>query len=293
MTILRKLGTLYHWLLDDEKSIKDFRKQVTWKEEKLIIEAGRRDNHQPMALTAHVFYEEFAEEIINALKNLSGISKVYLTTPSTHIQQTLEKYLSKSNFAYEIRITPNVGRNFGPLFVEYSADLQKETSFIHVHSKQSLHSPELGLEWLSRNTNLLLTKEGTERIRRLSASDPEIGLVFVDSSDLLYGSNFRWGRSRGLARRLFANLPGFEKIKWSGRLSFPAGGMFWVRTDAIRPLLEVDWDYGMFPPEQGQRDGTLQHALERLVGQIPLSRNFKQALHLKQLDRFKFVEPED
>jgi lipopolysaccharide biosynthesis protein len=293
MTISRKLVTLYHWLLDDEKSIKDFRKQVSWKKEKLIVEAGHRDNHRPMALTAHVFYEEFAEELINALKNLSGISKVYLTTPSTQIKQSLEEYLGKSNFSYEIRITPNVGRNFGPLFVEYSADLQKETSFIHVHSKQSLHSPELGLEWLSRNTNLLLTKEGTERIRRLSASDPEIGLVFVDSSDLLFGSNFRWGRSRFLARRVFANLPGFEKIKWSGRLSFPAGGMFWVRTDAIRPLLEVDWDYGMFPKEQGQRDGTLQHGLERLVGQIPISRNFKQAVYLKQLDRFELVEPKD
>ena len=293
MTILRKLGTLYHWLLDDEKSIKDFRKQVSWKEEKLIVEAGHHDNHQPMALTAHVFYEDFATDLINALKNLFGISKVYLTTPSTHIQQTLEEYLSKSNFPYEIRITPNVGRNFGPLFVEYSADLQKETSFIHVHSKQSLHSPEFGLQWLSRNINLLLTKEGTERIRRLSASDPEIGLVFVDSSDLLYGSNFRWGRSRALARRVFANLPGFEKIKWSGRLSFPAGGMFWARTDAIKPLLEMGWDYGMFPPELGQRDGTLQHALERLVGQIPLSRNFKQAVYLKQLDRFELVEPKD
>jgi lipopolysaccharide biosynthesis protein len=290
MTILRKLGTLYHWLLDDEKSIKDFRKQVSWKEEKLIVEVGHLDNHEPMALTAHVFYEDFAADLINALENLSGISKVYLTTPSPQIKEDLEEYLSKSSFTYEVRITPNVGRNLAPLFVEYSKQLLKETSFIHVHSKKSLHSPEFASEWLSRNTKLLLTKEGTERIRRLSAMDSQIGLVFVDASDLLYGSNFRWGRSRALARGVFANLPGFEKIKWSGRLSFPAGGMFCARTDAIRPLLELDWDYAMFPSEQGQRDGTLQHSLERMIGQIALARNFKQAVYIKQLDAFKIAQ---
>lgn len=293
MTVWRKLGTLYHWLRDDEKSLSDFRKQVSWSEQQLIVEGNLREAFEPVAITAHIYYEVFARDLIEALKDLNGISKIYLTTPSTRIKQTLEEYLDKSGFRYEIRITPNIGRNFGPLLVEYSKSLLKEKSFIHVHSKQSLHSPDFAGDWLSRNTNLLLTKEGIERIGRIFRSDPQIGLVYVDASDLLYGSNFRWGRSRAMTKRLFAHLPGFEKIRWSGRLSFPAGGMFWTRTDAIRPLLEFEWNYGMFPPEKGQRDGTLQHGLERLIGQLALAHDFKHAVYLNQLDRFKRVESKE
>lgn len=291
MTVLRKLGTLYHWLRDDEKSLADFRKQVIWKNDQLIVEEKLQKSFEPVAITAHVYYEDFARELIEALKQLNGVSKIYLTTPSTEIKETLEEYLGQSRFRYEIRITPNIGRNFGPLLVEYSKSLLNETSFIHVHSKQSLHSPDFAADWLSRNINLLLTKEGIERIEQIFRSDPKIGLAFVDASDLLYGSNFRWGRSRDITRRIFALFPGFEKVKWSGRLSFPAGGMFWTRTDAIRPLLELSWNYGMFPPEQGQMDGALQHGLERMVGQLVLARGFKQAVYLKQLDRFKCVDP--
>lgn len=291
MTVLRKLGTFYHWLRDEEKSLADFRKQVIWKKDQLIVEEKITESLEPVAITAHVYYEDFARELIDALKNLNGITKIYLTTSSTGIKKTLEEHLGKSGFHYEIRITPNIGRNFGPLLVEYSKSLLNETSFIHVHSKQSLHSPDFAADWLSRNINLLLTKEGIERIGQIFRLDPQIGLAFVDASDLLYGSNFRWGRSRDITRRIFALFPGFEKVKWSGRLSFPAGGMFWTRTDAIRPLLELGWNYEMFPSEQGQRDGALQHGLERMVGQIALARGFKQAVYLKQLDRFKYVEP--
>jgi lipopolysaccharide biosynthesis protein len=66
-------------------------------------------------------------------------------------------------------------------------------------------------------------------------------------------------------------------VKWAGRLFFPVGGMFWVKTNAIRPMLECNWMYEMFSAESGQRDGTLQHAIERMFGQLCLSRDFEAA----------------
>ena len=287
MKIWRKIGTLSRWFFDSEKSLSDFRKRVEWKPELLIPESTSRAKPEPIALTAHVFYEDFAQALISGLSTLTNISKVYLTTPSKDIKELLENYLNKSTYAFDVRLTPNIGRNFGPLFVEFSKVLLEEKSFIHLHSKKSLHSPGLANDWLARSTDLFLTREGLSRVERLTQSNSRIGLVFVDTSDLHFGINFRWGRSLPVAKKIFASLKGFENIKWSGKLSFPAGGMFWAKTEALRPLLEMDWDYNMFPIEKGQGDGELQHAIERMVGQLPISRGFNRAVFVAEISRFK------
>lgn len=281
MGFLRKVASLGYWLLDSEKSISDFKKQAVWKAEDQIVETPSDKIMSPLVITAHVFYPEFATQLIDALKLLPKGTKIYATTPSQEIKQALESYLEAAGNPYDVRVTPNIGRNFGPLLVEFSKELLKEESFIHVHSKKSLHSPDIASDWLKKHLDLLLTKEGLQLISSLKQRDPNIGLVYADASDLIWGINFRWGRSRKIAKEFFAHLPGFEGVRWSGRLSFPAGGMFWARTQALRPLLEIDWDYGMFPQEQNQRDGALQHSQERIVGELTRSLGFKIAVYLR------------
>jgi lipopolysaccharide biosynthesis protein len=263
--------SLGYWLLDSEKSLSDFRKKAVWREEDIIVETPTDKLMSPLVITAHVFYPEFATQLIDSLKQLPKETKVFATTPSQEIKQDLESYLEVAGNPHDVRLTPNIGRNFGPLLVEFSKQLIKEESFIHVHSKKSLHSPDIAADWLKRNTDLFLTKEGIRRISSLTESNPRIGLVYVDASDLIWGMNFRWGRSREISRRIFSHLPGFENVKWNGRFLFPAGGMFWVKTDAILPLLDVDWNYGRFPEEDSQMDGTSQHAIERMLGALVAS----------------------
>ena len=90
-------------------------------------------------------------------------------------------------------------------------------------------------------------------------------------------------------KKLFGSFPGFENIKWSGRLLFPAGGMFWVKTDAIRPLLEFPWTYEVFPGESGQIDGATQHGIERVIGELTRARGYKQAAHVRTGTAFLFT----
>ena len=46
---------------------------------------------------------------------------------------------------------------------------------------------------------------------------------------------------------------------------FPVGNMFWFRPGALRPLLESNIDYKDFPEEPIPNDGTLAHAVERIL----------------------------
>jgi hypothetical protein len=91
MTVFQKLGTLVRWLFDSEKSIDDFRKMSQWAEDQLIDELVQNPSTEPLALTAHVFYQEFAAEVITALKSIKNISKVYISTPSRSEERRVGK----------------------------------------------------------------------------------------------------------------------------------------------------------------------------------------------------------
>ena len=72
-----------------------------------------------------------------------------------------------------------------------------------------------------------------------------------------WGPNIHWGQL--LARRL-----GID-VKPDDVIHFPAGSVFWARTDSLRPLFDLDLTIDDFEPESGQADGTLAHAIERLI----------------------------
>ena len=284
--LARLVGSFLLWLMDGEKNLSDFRRTRGKIKGLVITENLTMKSVEGLVITCHVYYEQFADELLDALAQFPKDTIVLLTTPHQELAAGLKAQLTDLGLKNTIKVTPNVGRNFGPLFVEFSRELMKYDSFIHVHSKKSVHSPKFADKWLKRNSDLLLSQRGIERVYQILINKPSIGLVYSDASDLLRGINFRWGRSKSAGSLFFQNREGFEKIKWSGRLSFPAGGMFWVRTESIRPLLEIDWKYEMFPAELGQGDGTLQHAIERMLGALSRSRGFEHGIYFPIEDRF-------
>ena len=47
--------------------------------------------------------------------------------------------------------------------------------------------------------------------------------------------------------------------------NFPVGTMFWARTCALTPLIDVNFKWDDYPQEPLPYDGTLLHTIERLL----------------------------
>jgi lipopolysaccharide biosynthesis protein len=273
--------------------LRDFKKGDPLRRNGVRIHEGKETKFsKPVVLTAHVFYQDQVEFFVNTMNKLPAKSLVLITTPDPQIKQFFDSRLDKGRLEVEVRICQNRGRNFGPLLVEFGKRLSGVESFIHVHSKVSSHATDLDSgEWVNRLTGLFLDDKRLGRTRAIFDYDPQVGIAYSDVSDMFKGISFRWGLSKFALVPLLKRFGGFPRIGFRGAVDFPAGGMFWVKSDAIRPLLEANWSYEDFPPELGQLEGTVQHGVERLVGSLSSSLGYQHLVYRFHDDVFELRSP--
>jgi lipopolysaccharide biosynthesis protein len=74
--------------------------------------------------------------------------------------------------------------------------------------------------------------------------------------------HINWGENRDIAEQLSKSL----SITLPDDITvFPACSMFWYRPEALAKLTSHSWNKTDFPEETGQIDGTIMHALERML----------------------------
>lgn len=106
------------------------------------------------------------------------------------------------------------------------------------------------------------------RILSFFETIPRLGMVVPLTFRQVLGAA-HWGSNLDLARELAFRLGWPDSaLPEDGALRFPVGSMFWARVAAIRPLLDLALTPDHFPPEAGQVDGTLAHAIERMLGVV-------------------------
>jgi lipopolysaccharide biosynthesis protein len=72
-----------------------------------------------------------------------------------------------------------------------------------------------------------------------------------------------WDSNRDLATAL-AERMGIEE-PLPAFFDFPIGSMFWARSEALKPLFELKLRWEDYPEEPLPEDGTILHAVERLL----------------------------
>lgn len=277
--LLTQLKTITFWLFDSEKKFSDLLRvsEIPGDPSRASI-LSREFKRDELVITAHVFYPEYVDIFCGMLSKLSREIGVLITTPSQEIKKAFESQLKDLGIVNKVFLSSNRGRNFGPLFVELSKEILRYKSFVHVHSKRSDHtSKSIASDWTDRQLSCLLTPSGVSELAALFDSKVA-DLAYADSTALIRGINFRWGINRQIGRTIAAKLGILTRLKFEGRIHFPAGGMFWATTEAVKEILNYPWNYHDFPLERNQVDGTTQHALERLIGVLVTGKQLNHAV---------------
>lgn len=217
------------------------------------------------ALTFHIHYESGLDLLSTAVESLPAKSHLFISTTSLSFVEPLKKIAERAQVRYSIVVTPNRGRNIAPLFVEFAAQLKNFEYFGHLHSKESVHaSIEISTRWREGILNFW-TKEVLHNALLYLQSNERFGLIYPDTNDFINPVNKYWGANWQPLKTSKAAIL-ISGANRASRVAFPAGAVFIARTAAVVPLLEINWSFEDFPDELGQRDGTLQHGVERLIG---------------------------
>ncbi len=226
------------------------------------------------ALHVHAFYPELIEELLQCLAGNLSSCDLFLTTTRDEDRVQLETILaSYDGGKIDLRMVPNRGRDIGPFLTQYEWPNTKYDLVGHLHCKKTAHlNAEVGETWrhflwwnLVGNGLPMM-----DVIAHQFEDDERLGLVFPDDPHVVgWWNNNKHADDLALKMRLTADLPqAFE---------FPVGTMFWCRPAALRPLFELGLRWEDYPTEPLPNDGTILHAIERLLPLVAQNEGYRVA----------------
>jgi len=229
------------------------------------------------ALHIHLYYYDQAQDIARRiLKSRSPVDLFISVSSATIRDEALKLFGKMKGRRVDVRIVPNRGRDMGPLLTEFADDLKHYEAVGHFHTKLSphYHNRTLVKNWvnlLSENT-LGGKKPMIDVILNAMASNPRLGMIFPDDPQVV-----GWTCNRDQAIELVKRIGYSEADLPQKHINFPVGMMFWARINALKPLFDLKLDWSNYPEEPLSLDGTMLHALERILPIVAMKEGFETA----------------
>lgn len=242
---------------------------------------------KPVAMV-HVWHVDLLEEIVDALR-ASGIDWRLVFTTSVDREAAVRAECARLGVEAEMSVHANRGRDVLP-FLRAATPLLLDGSrvLLKLHTKKTEHRPD-GERWRRDLLATLLAPDRAARLLGAFDDDPDLGFIAPDAHALRL-DDYQGANAASVARlRERLDLPASSDDR------FIAGSMFWARIDALRPMYEMDLAEWEFEDEAAQVDGTLAHAVERVIALTASRRKgglreANEVLGETALARFTFAE---
>lgn len=226
------------------------------------------------AVIIFLYYEESLNRYLTYIDNIVSSIDIYIVSNNIDIYGDILRYIKKSRKQIQLIRSENRGRDVSALLIECVDILQNYKYICFVHDKKrkdyiSEDAFELWMDNLWGNT--LGSKVYISNVLHLLESRKEIGLLVPPEpigtfSPFLYGENV-WGMNFEMTQQLAEELNLKCRIDMD-RPPITLGMCFWARSCALEKLFKRKWEYDDFEKEPLKDDGTISHAIERILGYV-------------------------
>lgn len=239
-----------------------------------VIEPGDANGMEavatpPVALHIHAYYPELMAEVVQRIVVNRCRPDLFVSVRDEDCRrQALAQLTDYPGQVIDVRVVPNIGRDIGPMLTAFGPRLCADYAIIgHLHTKRSAHVPDP--EAVERWRHLLLEnllggeqgRDMADTILATMSAHSDLGLV-CPADPVIAG----WGANEAIAR-LVATCMGIHELP--EHFNFPVGTMFWARAELLQPFVDLGFEWDDYPAEPLGVDGSLLHALERLLGVVP------------------------
>lgn len=219
-----------------------------------------------IAIHLHLFYVDLLDEFLEYFSNIPYEFDLYIScirgSNIGEIQDRAKKIL-KNVRKVKVKIFENRGRDIAPFYVGFHDELIYYEYVLHVHSKKSKHIETGGSDWRRYSLDSLVgSEEQVKKIFDLFQNGQNIGLIYPECHPDIPMIGYTWMGNLNQGTQFLSSMRIHCR---NGLFNYPAGSFFWVKMDAIRPLMERNMTLADFPEEAGQIDGTFAHVLERAL----------------------------
>ena len=235
----------------------------------VVLDDGKsvRPSTDRVALHLHLHYADMASDIMERLTAAECPLDLFVTTTSPEkcrgIEYSFRKYKLGNGRIIEVQ---NRGRDIGPLLTTAVRTHLRSGRYDvigHLHGKRSVSVDRVvGDRWRNYLMETLLgNHDNLLQVLSIFAADPKVGLVFAEDRHCV-----GWTKNRVFAEKLASNLRPRPILK--DFPFFPLGTMFWTRPAVLEPLWQLGLEAADFPGEPVPYDGSILHAIERMLPAI-------------------------
>ncbi len=247
--------------------------------EKSLFSAGIAT--KKCAVVVHLYYPDLFAYSIRYLTRIPDSMDLFISVDSSDKEREITEMLKMASVRNRVivRVVNPRGREWSALLVAFKDLLTEYDYWCFVHDKKSsqkefstVGSAFFDALW----ENTLASNFYIRNVIQLFETMPELGLLTPPPP--YWGTYFKtsfdfwticYEQTQVLAERLGLSCNMKRAVS-----PIALGSVFWCRTNALKPLLEPDWQIEDFDPEPLPNDGALNHALERILPYVAASQGF-------------------
>lgn len=242
--------------------------------------AGRK-----IAVFAHIYYEDLYDRCISYLKKIPQEMDIYVSTKESGRFLLEEKLRLAGVTVKKVAAAGKRGRDAGALLLAFAPFLSSYDYICFVHDKKSsggLAPLSEGMSFMDLVWDNLIPNSGyIYEILELFKKNKFLGVIappipFMGSYFAsLVGDEWTvcFNETKKLAEKLGVRISISEE-----KLPFVLSTCFWCRQEALEELFRYSWREEDFPQEPLKLDGTVNHAIERILPYLAQRRGYYSAV---------------